>query len=52
MVALLLLSEKALGDASNYAVYIKVGIMELCALHRTDSIVSVMMDVIYERRTD
>ena len=26
MVALLLLSEMALGDASNYAVYIKVGV--------------------------
>jgi hypothetical protein len=31
MVALLLLSEKALGDASNYAVYIKVGVIVLCA---------------------
>lgn len=27
MVALLLLSEMALGDASNYAVYIKVGVV-------------------------
>lgn len=52
MVALLLLSEKALGDASNYAVYIKVGVIFLCALHCTELIVSVMTDVLYGRRTD
>jgi hypothetical protein len=52
MVALLLLSEKALGDASNYAVYIKVGVIVLCALHCTELIVSALTDILYERRTD
>lgn len=52
MVALLLLSEKALGDASNYAVYIKVCAIVLCTLHCTELIVSVMTDVLYELRTD
>ena len=35
MVALLLLSEMALGDASNYAVYIKVGVTLLFVQHYT-----------------
>ena len=54
MVALLLLSEKALGDASNYAVYIKVGVIIFSALHCIELIVivSVIMDVLFERRTD